>query len=199
MSITPEQLRQLLELTRQVFSGTVTRAELSRRSSREQAFVGTAIMLAVPQNYLDGMNVMGIYSRALETLLSAGTVNFLAREGDHMSGSTLVNATRSAGLYRPTPGRGGYKTIVLTPPFELVELVQELGHTSAITAFLQDSAAGVEQARLWREEFDRTTAEENALWNRRRHMEDAVRGTEALYGEEGLRELISKIQERLGD
>lgn len=191
-------LQQLLELTRLVFAGTITRAELSRRSTHEQAFVATAIMLASRQGFLDDNNtVVGPYNRVLEALLSAGTVNWLAGEEGFKSGDALVQAARSAGLYRPTPGLGGIKPIVLTPPAELAALVQELGCTPAIAAFLRDAETGAEQERLWHEEHEAIAAEKRARQSYQDHMERVLSETEEKFGPDGLRDLRARIEQQL--
>lgn len=191
-------LQQLLELTRQVFGGAINRTALSRRSTREQAFVAAAIMLVARQDFLDNNNmVRGDYTRILEALLSAGTVNRLAGEKGFKSGEALVQAARSAELYDPTPGRGGVKPIILNPPPELVALVRELDYTSAIAVFLRDSAAGVEQEKRWRKEYERTTADAAARRRYQYHMDQVLQEIEEQFGLEGLRDLRSRIEKRL--
>lgn len=192
-------LQQLLELTRQVFTGAVNRAELSRRSTQEQAFVATAIMLAARQNFLyDNNMVRGAFSNVLEALLSAGIVNHFAGEKGFKTGGTLVQAALAAGLYRPTRGRGGGKSIILTPPPELDALLQKLGYTQAVAKFLRDSAAGVEQEKRWSEEFNRANNQAVAQRQYEDHMYEVLRKTEELFGPEGLRDLKSRIEKRLG-
>ncbi len=123
-------LADRLQLTRQVFAGEVTRTQLMTRSVPEMAFVGVAIMLAVPRQFLDRGNVVkGHLSVALGRLLSSGV--------------SQTQAARDMGLYRPNPGRGNGKPVQLTPPPQLTRLVRELGATPAVQVFLRDAADDV--------------------------------------------------------
>lgn len=151
-------LPQLLELTRKVFNGEISRTQLAKRTTYEQAFVGTAIMLAARDFYLVDSNlVKGPYSRHLERLLSAGIVNPYTTYNKYKNGDALMAAARRADLYRSAPGRGGSKPIMLHPPPQLDALVQELGLTPSISVFIEESWAGVAQEDRWGEEYRQST------------------------------------------
>jgi hypothetical protein len=150
----PSLLESRLWLTRQVFMGEVTRAQLAQRPNPDKAFVGVAIMLAAREQFLDGNNVVkGSLTQAMSRLLSEGTFN-AEGELNLMSGSPLAVAAGDMELYRRTPGRSGGKRVELTPPPQLVALVNELGVTPAIQAFFADAVAGAERARAARAAFD---------------------------------------------
>ncbi len=185
--------QDLLELTRQVFTGAVTRAQLAARSSREQVFVATGIMLVVRDKYLyDDYTVKGVYSKALEELLIRGTVNVFVERGS-IGAQALISAARNSGLYSSTPGRGGIKPIVLEPPAELVELVRELGRTDAITAFLRDAEAGARQYEQWVDEWNAALDSKH----RQEYLERVLEEVASRCGSSGLEDLRSMIEERL--
>jgi hypothetical protein len=190
----PLSMTDLLEVVRQVFTGEMTRLQLSRRSPQEQVYAGHAIMLALRDRYLDDNNqVRGVYSHVLTGLLAIGTVNLYAGEEGYRSGNQLAAASKQAKFYTPVPGRGGFKPIVLKLPAELVALVDQLGHTPAIDTFLQDAAKGAEQDKAWADEHN-TRLNAQA---REAHAWRAIRETEERYGRDGLVELLEKLKTHL--
>ena len=177
-------LQKLLRLTRQVFAGEVSRTQLATRPATEMAFVGTAIMLAARQGFVDDHNaVRGPYNDALERLLSLGIVNVFtpARVEGFRNGNYLVKAASSLGLYQSSRGRGGTR-VVLTPPPGLLALVRELGCTPAVRIFLQDAEAGAIRFAGWRQEYNRGV-EASA---RRSYAEQLADQMMRRYGREGL-------------
>lgn len=191
-------LQQLLELTQQVFAGTVTRAQLARRTPQEAVFVATAIMFADRQRFLMPNNqVKGIYSRVLERLISEGAVNHLAGEQGYLFGTNLVSTARSMRLYTPVPGRGGPKPIVLDPPGELIALVAQFGITPAIVDFLRDAQQGVEQEATWRQECTARWAAQRLREGYEDHMRRVIEKTVEEYGIDGLRDLRARVEQAL--
>jgi len=101
-------LESLLQLTRRVFKGDLKRADLARRrSQKEVAFVGVAIMLARHEDFLDDQGVvLEAYDRILERLMSVGVVNRFNHEAGYKTGQNLVAGSRALELHLSIPMEG---------------------------------------------------------------------------------------------
>lgn len=119
---------QLLLTVRDVFGGRISPERLRRLSGPEQAYVAVAIMLALPDRYLeeDG-RVIGPLSRVLQRVVYAGPPGH-----PWVLGESIVKAARRAGLYQSSGSQPKDSAITLTPPPELRALVDELGATAAV-------------------------------------------------------------------
>jgi hypothetical protein len=191
-------LQQLLELTRQVFEGRVSRSDLARMSPLERVFVAQGIMLAARSKFLDSDNsLLRPYNHTLEYLLVLGTLNrYTVDIQQWVSGNDLVEVSLRTGLHQSVPRRGTVP-IVITPPSELVALVSSLGLTRAVARFLQDAEAGSVRNNQWRLENEQRI---EALRLQRQQMDDialVIDRIEKQYGPGGLRELRKRINERL--
>lgn len=201
-----EELQSLLGLARQFLTGELPRSALKGRSSREKVFVGTAIMLAVGEPYFlgPGNEVFGAYATHLETLTDEGVVNPYDPDELHTCWSgrmVLRDAAIRMKMYQPTPGRGHAKTIRLTPPPELTALVDSIGHTPALDAFLEDVAASPERRQRWKTESavqQQAEKPDPACDNHPDvYFNTVIMNTQQNYGTAGLRRLRTLIEKAL--
>jgi hypothetical protein len=192
------ELEKLLEWTRAVFDGTVSREDLKHLSKHTRVFVGTAIMWLQHDDYISSQgDLKDPYGESL-SYLTQGSIRDYASTYDFGTAQELRVAAQRMGFYKPTPGRGDLKQISLQLPPELTALVAELGCTDAIEIFLQQAAAQacveVMEARMGAAQLPRPLA---FTHGRHTHLDGIIEDVMSRYGRTGLSELLTKINEQL--
>lgn len=142
---------QTLQTAREMLTGEppreLTRNDLPGLSTKEQVHIAVAIMLAHHQEYLrwSGMRwyVRGSISGRLNQLLVYG----VPHQKEPRSNKMLV-ACKAARLYSSGSARPGYnKPVWLTPPPELLMLVEEYGQHEAAVKFFQETQEALRMRR----------------------------------------------------
>lgn len=157
---------QAVATARRVFQGKITREQMASLSRRERAVIGLAIMLAMPDDFLDDTGDGALHPRRND--LAMVLYDICGRGIDrHTERDSWLGACRALGLYARNPGRGGMKIFALTPPPEVQALVNELGVTPAVAAFKEAADAALkaeeEEDRLAREKYEARVAKLRAI------------------------------------
>jgi hypothetical protein len=181
-------LEEYLAITRKVFEGSITRKQVTMMHRKMKVFVGTAILLAFRDHYLNSDNTVrgtkGEYGRLLYRLTNSRETP----EADRLSTYDATPFAATLGLHVPASGsRNGI--IVLCEPPPLRELVTTCGITDALKAFMVE--AGEELALI--------AVPKHSVKDDEQEVEAFIKGviatTQERYGQYGLQRLRQALNE----
>ena len=206
-------LENLLTLTREVFDGTLKRADLLTMKPQEKAFVGTAIMLVDLETYAYVWDSFGdtyiivrhSYGDNLHNITQRGLFNWLETDSEDYPSYWVSN---SEGLRNAGARAGLYIRNNITPPSELKQLIAELGRTPAIEQLLRDIEIGRRQERQWRREWEDHFDQEGDVLQHIKllgsnlppsdnFLREITALTSKLYGQRGLHDLREHLNQQL--
>lgn len=185
----------LLPVAHKVLTGEMTRDEMAELSFAHMAFIGITMMLTRWERYgsSQGYIVHGSLSGFLEELASVGTSRdmraFLDDEDRaYVHGYQLRDTAKKLGLYK----KGDRHRIALSPPAELLSLVEAHRANLAVQQFFSEAAAGPSRRNEWRQKR-RAQRESKSLEVEAREI---VTRFEERYGGAGLQALQAQLDER---
>lgn len=184
------------QAVREVFAGRIRRANLHEQtSSRQQAYIGVAILLAMPphtKRCIDGRRIDN-YQHTLDWLLNKGV-------HDSEPYNTQLTQSRAHSLHRSrSKGRIPFNT-ELTPPEELVALVAQLGgYTEAIRQFVADADSHHQLPAGSGAPHETEECPYEPYLTLTRYCQGVIGFVESCFGVKGLRRLRQLVGDHLQD